>query len=272
MNRLLSSLAIVALTVCSSIPVYAGGDPVNATTACSDATFDAEKGAPSTIDFEPNTDIWKYKGKFTVGYTTGTLDQKKRFGGEISSRWGVSITSGRNIFLHNRPIGGFLRFGLNIDVNVNYLNFAKGTGSFSDIMNPGDEDGENGAASLGRHYLTTGFAIGPTATFAPFYASQNGRLACLVFRPYFHVVPSYATYIISDDDDTELHNAFAFWCAAGLEVQWKRLIVGFEWKGSTAKYKGMLDSLMGDMEEGYEPEKAHKFDVNMFNFSIGLAF
>lgn len=225
-----------------------------------------------------NYDVWKYKRRFMVGFTTGTLDQKKRFGGEISSRWGASIISGRNIYLHRKAIGGFLKFGLNIDVNINYVNFAKGSGKFSDIMNPGDsdidygdEDGET-SVSLGRHYLTAGMAVGPTATFAPFYASNSRSLAALKFRPYFHVVPSYATYIISDEEDTEFNNAFALWCAAGMEIQWKRLIVGLEWKGCTAKYKGMVDDLVSDLEDGYEPEKPHKFDMNMFNVSIGLAF
>lgn len=228
----------------------------------------------STYLYTPvvNKDIWKYKGKFLLGFSTGTLDQKRRFGGEISSRWGVSITSGRNIYLHRGPIGGFLKFGLNIDMNINYLNFAKGSGKLSNFGNI--DAGEEGVepTSLGRHYLTAGIALGPTATFAPFYSSHNRNLALLVFRPYFHVAPSYATYIISENEETELHNAFALWFAAGMEIQWKRLIIGLEWKGSTAKYKGILESIVSDLEDGSESKRSHKFDMNMINVSIGFAF
>lgn len=281
MNRLAKSLALGLTIACSCISVYAANSALN-TGSSSDTMSSVSVEAivePDSVEetsfvdnLAQNNDIWKYKRKFMLGFTTGTLDQKKRFGGEISSRWGVSIVFGRNIYLHSKPIGGFLKFGLNIDAAINYMNFAKGSGKISDIMHPGDDDYEMGAVSLGRHYLTSGLAVGPTASFAPFYASNNRKLASLIFRPYFHVVPSFATYIISDDDDTELHNAFAFWCAAGLEIQWKRLIIGFEWKGCTAKYKGMMEDIMSAVDDGYEAEGSHKFDMNMLNFSIGLAF
>ena len=218
--------------------------------------------------------IWKHqKKKFLLGFTTATLDQKSRFGGEISSRWGAFFKTGYNINLHPKPIGGFVKIGLNLDLEMNYINFAKGTGSLSDMMHPEDlGDDEEMPFSLGRHYLTAGLAIGPNVTFAPFYKSSNYNLASLRFRPYFHVVPSFATYIVSDEEDMDFHNAFAFWCAAGLEIQWRRLIVGFEWKGSTAKYKGVVDNLIGSMLEGETSSESYKFDVNMFNIAIGFGF
>lgn len=218
---------------------------------------------------ESHDDLWKYKRKLMLGFTTGELDQKIRFGGKITSRWGVSLVSGRNIYLHSRAIGGFLKFGINLDLNFNYMNFAKGSGKLSGIWNTEESDD---APTLGRHYVTGGLAIGPTATFAPFYASDNRNLAQLKFRPYFHVVPSYAAYLVSDDEDTEVHGAFACWCAAGLEAQWKRLIVGFEWKGCTAKYKGLVDNIIADSTEGYDSQGSYKFDTNMFNIMLGFAF
>lgn len=282
MNHLLTSLAIAAISACSCIPAHAKSQPSDAGTHSDSAltftqatTQESESVEPQTSknNLAQNSDIWKYKRKFMLGYTIGTLDQKKRFGGEISSRWGASITSSiAHIYLHRSPIGGFLKFGLNIDLNLNYMNFAKGSGKISDIMHPNDDESGLETISLGRHYLTAGVAIGPTASFAPFYASSDKRLASLIFRPYFHVVPSYGAYIISEDDDTDLHNAFALWCAAGLELQWKRLIVGVEWKGSTAKYKGFVDNLISGIDEGYEAQRSHKFDVNMFNISIGFAY
>ncbi|MDE6177983.1 MAG: hypothetical protein K2F86_02295 [Duncaniella sp.] len=284
MNSLLRLLApaIAAACFCLSARAAEGLSDTHTPlphTGVADLKEETDSAAAPLVELRAdNYDVWKYKRRFMVGFTSGTLDQKKRFGGEISSRWGASIISGRNIYLHRKAIGGFLKFGLNLDLNVNYANFAKGTGKLSDITNPGDinidyGDGDTETeVSLGRHYITAGIAVGPTATFAPFYASGSRSLAALKFRPYFHVVPSYAAYIISDDEDTEIHSAFALWCAAGMEIQWKRLIVGLEWKGCTAKYKGMVDDMVSDFEEGYEAEKPHKFDMNMLNVSIGFAF
>ncbi len=279
----LAKLLVMLFGVVCSLPVRAADLNSDSLSLCLQKTDAVPEGLAAdcagsvdSIGFSQSLiskdHIWKYKKKIMVGFTTGELDQKKRFGGRISSRWGLSFKTGRIIYLHRRPIGGFLRFGLDIDANVDYMNFAKGTGNISDIWDPMEkEDGGEGNVSLGRHYLTAGVALGPVAVFAPFFASSSMNLASLKFRPYFHVVPSYATYMVSDNDDMELHNAFALWCAAGLEIQWKRLMIGFEWKGCTAKYKGMVDDLMSEMEEGYASEGSYKFDTNMLCFSIGIA-
>lgn len=275
MKRLIKFLVLGLSGFCFFLPTHAQSPP-------SDSSVTSGEGYYSSVEINADTtllpaiaddsQIWKYKRRIMVSFTTGTLDQKKRFGGEISSRWGVSIISGRNIYLHRKAISGFLKFGLNIDLNLNYMNFAKGTGKISDIMHPDNSDVDFESISLGRHYITSGIALGPNATFAPFFASANRNLASLKFRPYFHVVPSYAAYLISDNEETEIHGAFALWCAAGMEIQWKRLIVGFEWKGCTARYKGMMDSMISAFEDNYEAEESNKFDTNMLNFSIGFSF
>ncbi|MDE6027885.1 MAG: hypothetical protein K2G23_07430 [Muribaculaceae bacterium] len=215
-----------------------------------------------------SNNIWRYNKKFMLGFTTGKLDRKNRFGGEISSRWGASLVGGRNIHFHRNPIAGFLKIGMNLDFEANYMNFEKGSGSFSDIINPDNYDDYENIPTLGEHYLTIGVAVGPTATFAPFYAFSNADLAALRFRPYFRITPSFASYIVSDEDDIEMHNAFALWYSAGLEIQWKRLIVGLGWKGSSAKYKGLVDDFLNEESSS----ESYKFDVNMFNILIGVAF
>ncbi|MDE6811524.1 MAG: hypothetical protein K2J15_04155, partial [Muribaculaceae bacterium] len=227
------------------------------------------EGTPAPAsDFVPDPSIWKRTKRFTVGFSTGELDRKRRFGGVIKSRWGIELKIGRNIYLHPKPIAGFMRIGLDLDADVTYLNMAKGSGNLSDMWeNPGESE-----INLGQHYLTAGLAVGPNITFAPFYRFENKNLRVLKFRPYFHVIPSFASYIVSDSDDMEFHSAFAFWCSAGMEIQWKRLLVGLEWKGSTAKYKGLMDSIISEFEGGGENSDSYKFDCNMFNVSIGLAF
>ncbi len=263
-------------------PVIAKADTVNeleptATTedaveTATEGMTDEEVSTQSDIS-KVSDDIWKYKKKgFMVGFTTGTLDPESGAGEAMSSRWGIAVKTGFNIYLHRKPLGGFAKIGLDIDMEANYMNFAKGKGSFSDIMHP-DLSGEDFSVSFGRHYLTGGIAIGPNVTFAPFFNSSNRNLAALKFRPYFHVVPSYASYIVSDEDETEFHNAFAFWCSAGLQIQWKRLLVDFNWKGSTAKYKGLLNNLISDLTgDATKSSESYKINVNMVNILIGISF
>ena len=236
MKRLLLFLCLTASGVAAaSLPAYArlSTDSVSAQSAYTLPTSEDDVPDSYSENQEPHStsayaasqaDIWKYNKKIMLGFSTGTIDQKVRFGGKLSSRWGLSLYSGRNIFLHRKAIGNFLRFGLNVNMNLNYINFAKGKGSLNDFISGSpaqdkDEDSDIGV-NLGRHFLSAGVAVGPTASFAPFYMSANKNLAVLRFRPYFNVVPSYAGYIVSEDDDLELHNAFALWCAAGIEIQW----------------------------------------------------
>ena len=42
--------------------------------------------------------------------------------------------------------------------------------------------------------------------------------------------------------------------------------------GSHAKYKGVVDNLIGSMLEGETSSESCKFDVNMFNIAIGFGF
>lgn len=228
-------------------------------------SIDSENTSGSAVTADPS--IWKYTRRIMIGGSFGELDRKRRYGGVIKSRWGVGLKTGRNIYVHRKPIAGFMRIGIDVDLDMNYMNMAKGTGSLSDAWNHPEDD-----MDLGEHYLTLGVAVGPNITFAPFSWSANQNLRSLRFRPYFHLTPSYATYIVANSDDGEFHNAFALWCSAGLEIQWKRLLFGLEWKGSTAKYKGMVDSLLAEDDEDYVKVGSHKFDCNMFNISIGLAF
>ncbi len=236
-----------------------------------ETTAPAEYDSPAENNpaIDNQSEIWKYNKRTKLGFIFSTLDRKSRLGGEITSKWGIDFQQEFNIFLHRRPIAGFLRFGLDIAVEFDYINY--GGNLFNGLNFGSHDDGE--VPELGHHYLTAGLAVGPTATFAPFFGSSNRNLAALRFRPYFHVTPSYASYLVSEDGDTEMHNAFALWCAAGLEIQWKRLVFGVGWKGSTAKYKGLMDSLMDKWDEDYESDhERYKFDNNMIILSIGVGF
>lgn len=225
-----------------------------------------------------NTKFWNgSSNELTLGYTTGSFDLGAD-GGKLSSRWGASLSMLRNIYVHRGPIGGFLKFGIHLGTQINYMNFEKGHGSIKDIADGAFDDryDESGnyiedTPSLGKHYLTAGLAVGPTATFMPFFASHDHKLARLKVRLFFHVIPSYAAFITSSEDETEFHSAFECLFSGGLNVIWRKLNVGVEWKGGRARYKGLFEEMDGVSDLFYDGGKP-RYDSKMFTVSIGLAF
>lgn len=222
---------------------------------------------------EANKRFWKGSKKFiSLGYTTGSFDLGGK-DGMLNSRLGFSFTGARNIYVHRGPIGGFLKFGIFIGAQVSYMNFEKGHGSLSDLTGGGWEDYEDEEEmvqpTLGKHYLNAGVTVGPSATFLPFFASTNDKLARLKFRTYFNVVPSYSALVISDDDEADLNGAFTCLFSGGLQVIWRKLMIGVEWKGGRARYK----SLMGDYDGIWVGNvKSPRLGCKMFTASIGLSF
>lgn len=232
-----------------------------------------------SIDYvAENTKFWNGSSKeLTLGYTTGSFDLGAD-GGKLSSRWGASLSMLRNIYVHRGPIGGFLKFGIHFGTQINYMNFEKGHGSIKDIAD-GSFDGsydESGnyiedIPTLGKHYLTAGLAVGPTATFMPFFASHDHKLARLKVRLFFHVIPSYAAFITSGEDETEFHSAFECLFSGGLNVIWRKLNVGVEWKGGSARYNGLFEEMEGSSDLLYDGGKP-RYGCKMFTVSIGLTF
>lgn len=248
----------------------------------SDADFTVKTKADIAND---NDRFWKGNNKlFSLGFATGAFDLGKYNGGKLESRWGASLKGGRNIYLHKKPIAHALKFGLFIGADVTYLNFKKGHGGLGDLTSGFGSDDDDyyddyePEFNLGSHYLTAGIAIGPTATVMPFFWAKNPNLARIKVRPYFQVVPSYSALIVSpEDDDTELHSAFTCMFAGGFELIWRKLSIGFEWKGGRARYKDLISDIVDD----YMPEtgawvgadtrgKQPRYGCRMFTISIGV--
>lgn len=244
---------------------------------------------------QANSKLWKGNNiLFSLGYSTGSFDRGKYNGGKLDSRWGASFKSGRNIMVHRKPIANLVKFGIFIGAELTYLNFEKGHGSLSDITGGsdddysdygdyydgygsgydddyGDEDGDT--FTLGSHYLNVGIAIGPTATFMPFYWCSNKNVARIKVRPFFHVIPCYSALIVSNEDETNFHGAFSCFYAGGFELMWRKLSVGFEWKGGRARYKDLGGELFGnnDVWVGADTKKP-RMGSKMFTVSIGVEF
>lgn len=235
---------------------------------------------------ESNKRFWKKDSKeLRLGYTIANLDRSATYGGSIDGRWGVTLDIMRNIYVHRSPIAGFLKFGIQFGPQINYVNYEKGHGSIGDMIGGGDddddgyydwEDGRDDMSNptLGKHQLVAGIGIGPTATFMPFYRFDNSNLARLKFRAYFNVVPSYSAYITSTDDETTFHSAFACLFAGGFNIIWRKLDIGFQYKGGRARYKDVVSDIESDIMGGdpFSRGKRPRFASNFYTISIGLCF
>lgn len=238
-----------------------------------------------------NERFWKGNNKiFSVGFSTGWFDFGKYNGGKLDSRWGASLKFGRYFNLHPKPIAHIVKFNLFFGTDITYLNFEKGHGSIKDMLGNNDDyydddwndyypDEPEQSATLGTHYLNIGLGIGPAATLMPFYWCANPNVARIKLRPYFLVVPAFSALIVSNDDETEFHNAFGCFFAGGFEITWRKLSVGFEWKGGRARYKGLSDMLGDYYDEvpdniwvGNESTKKPRYGCKMFTVSLGVTF
>lgn len=302
--------AALAFAAIFFLPASAQNDRENIlppadTPALQEADADYTPGAPAGGNFDPdytlnekeaiisdNARFWKGNNKlFSLGFATGSFDLGKYNGGKLTSRWGVGLKGGGNIMVHPKPIANIVKFGIFIGADITYLNFKKGHGSLSGIFG-GEEDDYNYEddyyyeddddneimISLGTHYLAAGVAIGPTATVMPFYWCANPNVARIKVRPYFQVVPSYSALIVSDEDNMEVHGAFACLFAGGFELMWRKLSIGFEWKGGRARYKDFVGDLIDDMSGvgnvwvGAGNQKQPRYGCKMFTISLGVEF
>ncbi|MBD5234217.1 MAG: hypothetical protein HDS65_08585 [Bacteroidales bacterium] len=243
------------------------------------------------ISLDDNQRFWRKDSKeLRIGYTMGNMDRGIFYGGKIDSRLGVSLDMMRNIYLHRKAIGGFMKVGLQFGLQVNYLNYEKGHGSlsFGSIFGGEEEDDpdydygydddynydDEGSIALGTHGLNMGIGIGPTLTFMPFHKSSNANLARLKFRAYFNAVPSWSAFIISSDDEMKLHNAFTCLYAGGFSILWRKLDIGFQYKGGRVRYKDLVQDIMnGEMGNPWVGRtKNPRYGTNMYTISIGLVF
>lgn len=226
---------------------------------------------------DDNQRFWKGGNKeIRLGYSIANLDRGVAFSGKLDGRFGLAFDIMRNIYLHRGAIGGFMKVGLQLGTQFNYVNFEKGHGSLTDLIGGSDDDSDDESFRLGSHQLVAGFGIGPSLTFMPFFKSSNSNLARLKFRAYFNVVPSYSAYITSDEeDDMTFHNAFACMFAGGLNIQWRKLNVGFQYKGGRATYKDLVEDIEYGMMGGNPFEQTGKkprFASNFYTINIGLVF
>ena len=217
-----------------------------------------------------NRAVWKDRAKYlNLGYVKQTLADKT-YGGELKSDFGASLSWGRTYYLHEKPLLGMVKFGL--DWSWTDINYAK----FSLDAFDGETDEQ---LSSDVHQAEIGMQFGPSLTVNPVHHLKVGG--------YFRVTPSYSLLYM----DETVHHHYVTFCNAGCTLAWKALSVGVEWRWGTAKYDGLKfdedafdedafdeDDLtdgdapsLGDvMDQMKVPDR--KFKTSSVRFSLGFRF
>lgn len=145
---------------------------------------------------------------------------------ELNSEWGASISWGKTFYLHRKPIGRVLKFGLDwtwLDLN--------GACFEQDMYSIFDGDYHETL-----YQLDAGMQFGPSITVNP--ADH------LKISTYFRVTPTFAT-VYAVENELFLKN-YATYLNAGLSVAWRLLSLGVEYRTGKTSYDdlGELSELM----------------------------
>ena len=145
---------------------------------------------------------------------------------ELNSEWGASLSWGKTFYLHRKPIGRVLKFGLDwtwLDLN--------GACFEQDMYSIFDGDYHETL-----YQLDAGMQFGPSITVNP--------VDHLKISTYFRVTPTFAT-VYAVENELFLKN-YATYLNAGLSVAWRLLSLGVEYRTGKTSYDdlGELSELM----------------------------
>lgn len=145
---------------------------------------------------------------------------------ELNSEWGASISWGKTFYLHRKPIGRVLKFGLDwtwLDLN--------GACFEQDMYSIFDGDYHETL-----YQLDAGMQFGPSITVNP--------VNHLKISTYFRVTPTFAT-VYAVENELFMKN-YATYLNAGLSVAWRLLSLGVEYRTGKTSYDdlGELSELM----------------------------
>lgn len=145
---------------------------------------------------------------------------------ELNSEWGASISWGKTFYLHRKPIGSVLKFGLDWTwLDLNGACFNQPLTSIFD-----------GAYDETLYQLDAGMQLGPSITVNPVHH--------LKISTYFRVTPSYSSVYAVENE--LFMGRYATYYNVGATVAWRVLSLGVEYRTSKATYDdlGELSELM----------------------------
>lgn len=225
-------------------------------------------GRRSYINFAYNTATLSPKGTVLTGINNGTVK-------DMSSDWGVSFQYGRSYRLHKLPISNILQFCIDftgIDLNVNHFKSVGEKPLYDSRQIVIKDDGYNYYTpwNMEKYDFNYGMSVGPSLTIAPFVSVSQKELHYLKFQLYYHIGYHVSFLYMPNDKDKavdmndaapddeeykykiEMADNFKMdWGhglinSFGLNVSWKFIGIGYEYRTANVKYKAINTGQYGD--------------------------
>ncbi len=230
--------------------------------------------------------VWKRKGHLSIGFSTQKMTDADNVDDMYKSKMGFVLNWGKTFYLHKKPIANLMKVGIDWSwIDLSFAKYKSGTGiHFNNSSSSGDYsdyiDGNGNYSTdytdydmgtdidLGVYSIAAGMSVGPSFTFSPFYNMGKG-LQHILAQTYFHVTPSFTGIILSENDETEFKSSYTTYFNWGINVSYKMISVGYEYRWGKSKFNTF--SLDGDDDdysdseynEGNEKSKI-KFGTSMF--------
>lgn len=187
--------------------------------------------------------IWDKRNKhWSFSYITSQKLTLKNDASSVSeSSFGVNIQRGRTWYLPKKPLGGMVKFGIDLDpLDFTYVKYKSDPASIQAASDLEDENEENSGTSLGRHQITYGIGIGPSVTVNP--------IDHLKASAFFHYIPGVGALIY----DGKFSWGYQGMCAFGFNVAYRVISLGFETRfGSSTFSKIEYDEEGSDYSGDY---------------------
>ncbi len=193
--------------------------------------------------------IWKNRGGyFNMAYVNQSVENETIDKLNMKSDWGASISWGRTFYLHKKPIGRVLKFGLDwtwLDINaVGY--------SLPSQFELEDMEFDNTPV----YQAEIGMQFGPSVTVNPVHHLKVGA--------YFRVTPCYSAIYVPDYE--AVWGNYETCYNVGGTIAWKVLSVGVEYRTGSADYKALADADIDILN------MMGKFKTNSMRFYFGFRF
>lgn len=223
-------------------------------------------GRRSYINFAYNTATLSPKGTVPTGINNGTVK-------DMSSDWGVSFQYGRSYRLHKLPISNILQFCIDftgIDLNVNHFKSVGDKPLYDSRQIEIKDDGYNYYTpwNMEKYDFNYGMSVGPSLTIAPFVSVSQKELHYLKFQLYYHIGYHVSFLYMPNDKSADMNDAdpddeeykykqemadnfkmdwgHGLINSFGLNVSWKFIGIGYEYRTANLKYKAINTGQYGD--------------------------
>ncbi len=252
------------------------------------ATLQAKEDKRSKTEYD--NAVWKRKAHLTIGFSTQKMEDADNADNmQYKSKMGCILDWGKTYYLHKKPIANFMKVGIDwswIDLSFAKYKSGKGihinTSSASDyvgsVSGSGSYDTDNidpdftTEIDLGVYSLSAGMSVGPSVTFAPFYATGKGFQHILA-QTYFHVTPSYTGIILSRDGSTKVKSGYTTYFNWGINVSYKVISVGYEYRWGKSKFNTLaLDTDDEDTSDSYDNNEKQKIKFGTSVFYVRFNF